>query len=177
MMAARCDQVNGGRPSVETMLHEQINYKFVVHTHPSLINGLTCGNKGKNLADELFGEDILWVDYCDPEYTLSKRTQSALKRYRKEKDNKEPAIIFIQNHGVFIGADDPETIKKITDGIVAGLKTYMQQTDYKSVFGKPVSSIPENIDEDSHVSILAPALRGVLSDINSDFSNSIVTFN
>src|SRR5512140_497074 len=30
------------RPSVETSLHEVIQYRFVVHLHPTLINGILC---------------------------------------------------------------------------------------------------------------------------------------
>ena len=35
------------RPSVETSLHEIINYAFVVHTHPTLVNAITCSNKAE----------------------------------------------------------------------------------------------------------------------------------
>ena len=30
------------RPSVETSMHNFINYRFVVHTHPTVINALLC---------------------------------------------------------------------------------------------------------------------------------------
>ena len=35
------------RPSVETSMHEIINYPFVVHTHPTLVNAITCANKAE----------------------------------------------------------------------------------------------------------------------------------
>ena len=31
------------RPSVETSMHNAIDYPFVVHLHPTLVNGLMCG--------------------------------------------------------------------------------------------------------------------------------------
>ncbi len=64
MLAARRDQESESRPSVETMFHNQIRYKFVAHTHPSLVNGLTCSKEGKAIAQELFGDDAVWVDYA-----------------------------------------------------------------------------------------------------------------
>lgn len=32
----------GRRPSVETSLHDAINWPFVVHLHPTVVNGLLC---------------------------------------------------------------------------------------------------------------------------------------
>ena len=66
MLEARLQPETPAWPSVETMLHELIGFKFVVHTHPNLINGLTCGKKGKTIAEELFGDDALWINYSDP---------------------------------------------------------------------------------------------------------------
>ena len=58
------------RPSVETSLHEIIQYKFIVHLHPTLINGLLCSRNAKNLTVKLFGESVLFVPYTDPGYIL-----------------------------------------------------------------------------------------------------------
>ena len=33
---------DAGRPSVEAPQHNVFDAKFVVHTHPALVNGLTC---------------------------------------------------------------------------------------------------------------------------------------
>jgi len=43
MMAARLPGEEKKRPSVESSLHAMFPYKFVLHVHPPLINGLTCG--------------------------------------------------------------------------------------------------------------------------------------
>ena len=162
MLAARRYRESDARPSVETMFHEMVGYKFVVHTHPSLINGLTCGKKGEAIVKEMFGDDAIWISYA-PGYTLAKKVQSALKRYREVHSDRKPAIIFLQNHGVFVGADHPQGIKSITDGIVAGLKAYMSQAKFDPVFGKRDPSFPEGLDQDSKIIELAPALRGILA--------------
>ena len=64
------------RPSVETSLHEIINYKFIVHLHPTIINGLLCSRNAKSLTLKLFGESVLFVPYTDPGYTLFKKLES-----------------------------------------------------------------------------------------------------
>ena len=105
------------RPSVETSLHEIINYKFVVHLHPTLINGILCSRNAKNLVQKLFGESVLFVPYTDPGYTLFKKLESEIIFYR-EKFSHDPQIIFLENHGSFVGADTTEEIKKLYESII-----------------------------------------------------------
>ena len=40
----------GRRPSVEAPMHEIMPYAYVVHTHPALVNGMTCGVSGKDIC-------------------------------------------------------------------------------------------------------------------------------
>ena len=49
----------GGRPSVEASLHEMLEWRLVVHTHPFAVNALTCGTQGEQAAKELFGDEVL----------------------------------------------------------------------------------------------------------------------
>ena len=179
MLAARCHPEGGKRPSVETMFHEQIKYRFVVHTHPSLINGLTCGKDGETIARELFGDGALWISYS-PGYTLAKKVQRGLTQYRKI-HSKEPVMILLQNHGVFVGADDPQSIKDTTDGIVAALKIYISQKDDKPIFGvRARCSVPlqtEGLVQDSRIKELAPALRAVLTTNEPDGHCPVITYN
>jgi len=105
------------RPSVETSLHEIIQYKFIVHLHPTLINGLLCSRNAKNLTVKLFGESVLFVPYTDPGYILFKKLKSEIILYR-EKFSHDPQIIFLENHGSFVGADTTEEIRKIYSDII-----------------------------------------------------------
>ena len=107
----------GKRPSVETSLHELIQYKYIVHLHPALINGLLCSSNAKNLTLQLFGEKILFVPYIDPGYNLFKKLESEIAQYR-EKHQKEPQIIFLENHGSFVSANTVEEIHTIYDEII-----------------------------------------------------------
>lgn len=162
---ARRDTETDTRPSVETSFHEQIDRKFVVHTHPSLINGLTCGLQGEAIAKELFGDDAVWVSYA-PGYLLAKKVQKALAQYEKEHDEAQPPIIVLQNHGIFISAEDPQEIKNITDKVVDMLKNYMAQKKAASVFGKRDPRFPQDADIGSKIRELAPMLRAMLT-VNS----------
>lgn len=106
------------RPSVETSLHEVIQYSFIVHTHPTMINGLLCACDSKNIVRSLFGSDVLYMEYTDPGYVLFKAIETALEKYRAEK-RKEPSIIFLENHGVFVAANSTFEVEKIYNNIVS----------------------------------------------------------
>ncbi len=58
------------RPSVETLLHNLIDYPWVVHTHPSTVNALLCSKDAKTITAEIFADDVLFLDYVNPGYEL-----------------------------------------------------------------------------------------------------------
>ncbi len=97
------------RPSVETTLHSLFQYKFVLHLHPALVNGLTCSVNGKEKAYELFGDRVIWVDACRPGYILSKICFDLMEEY-KSVHNKNADMILLQNHGVFVSGETVEEL-------------------------------------------------------------------
>lgn len=134
------------RPSVETSLHEIIKYRFIVHLHPTLINGVLCSRTAKSLTQKLFGETVLFVPYTDPGYTLYKKLETDINTYR-QKFSHDPQIIFLENHGSFVGADSTEEIKKIYDEILQKIKeqvppiTEVTQLPYNPVLNKVLPTI------------------------------------
>ena len=109
------------RPSVETSLHEMIRYKYVIHLHPTLINGVLCSRNAKSFIQNNFGDKTLFVPYTDPGYTLFKRLENDIAVYR-ETHQEDPGIIFLENHGVFASADSTSEIRKIYDKIITTVK-------------------------------------------------------
>ena len=104
LMDAKLPDQENKRPSVETTLHSLFPQRFVLHLHPSLVNGVTCAQNGKSVAKELFGDDVLWIDPVKPGYTLAKICYDTLTEY-KNKMGKDADIVLLANHGIFI-ADD-----------------------------------------------------------------------
>jgi rhamnose utilization protein RhaD (predicted bifunctional aldolase and dehydrogenase)/NAD(P)-dependent dehydrogenase (short-subunit alcohol dehydrogenase family) len=126
------------RPSVDTSLHEVIQYRFVVHLHPTLINGILCSRNAKSLIQKLFGENVLFVPYTDPGYTLFKKLESDIISYRT-KFSHDPQIIFLENHGSIVGADSIEEIKKIYEEIILKIKEQVPPlTDITSLPYNPI---------------------------------------
>jgi NAD(P)-dependent dehydrogenase (short-subunit alcohol dehydrogenase family)/rhamnose utilization protein RhaD (predicted bifunctional aldolase and dehydrogenase) len=138
MISSIVGNEKNNRPSVETSLHEIIEYKFIVHLHPTLVNGLLCSRNAKSLTLKLFGDSVLFVPYTDPGYTLFKKLESEIKLYR-EKFSHDPQIIFLENHGSFVGADTTEEIRNIYSSIIMKIEEHMPQiSDIESLPYNPV---------------------------------------
>ncbi len=116
LMAAAVRPLGAGRPSVEAPLHEVIPYRFVYHMHPTLVNGMTCGQHGQAACRRLF-PDALWVEYIDPGYTLSQAVAERLRGLTPV-----PKLIFLENHGVFVGADTLEEIDALYERIMGTME-------------------------------------------------------
>lgn len=114
------------RPSVETSMHNVIEYAFVVHLHPTIVNGLMCACDAASELKRLFGEQMLYVEYTDPGYVLFKKVHDQIKAYRK-KYNQEPQVIWLQNHGIFVAADTTGEIRSIYSDILTRLESAITQ--------------------------------------------------
>ena len=120
MMAAAVKPETPGRASVEAPLHDSISARYVVHTHPASVNGLTCAVGGRAAAARLF-PDALWVPYVDPGYTLCMAVRKAILSYKAERGS-DPALIFLENHGVFVAGDTAEAIRGVYARVMDALK-------------------------------------------------------
>ncbi len=155
MMAFAVCPESTGRPSVEAPLHEILPTTYVVHLHPAMVNGMTCGKDGKAKCAELFPES-LWIDYIDPGFVLAKTVFDANNQY-KEKYGKDASVIFLQNHGVFVGGNTEEEIRATYDKIMGTL------TDYYASKGVSTEVSFGELDN-ATVQENAPALRTMLGD-------------
>ena len=142
----------GKRPSVETSMHNAINYAFVVHLHPTLVNGLMCSQNAESELIKLFGDTHLFVEYTDPGYILFKKVNDRIEEHRKRFDE-EPKVIWLQNHGVFVAADTIGEIELIYNDIIEKLEGKLLE---------PINVKPLKVNG-SVVEIL-PALRMMLSE-------------
>jgi len=121
MMAARLPGEDEKRPSVESVLHAMFPYKYVLHVHPPLINGLTCGLNGEEECNDLFGDKAVWVGLTKPGLVLAQECDMLFKD-REKKTGHYPQIAILQNHGIFIAADTVEKIDELMMSVVIKLK-------------------------------------------------------
>ena len=139
------------RPSVETSLHDLINYKFVIHLHPTLVNGVMCGNNVEEHIEPLFGTDALYIPYTDPGYILFKEVETKVKDFRVKKGF-DPKVILLQNHGIFVSADTTQEVIDIYDEIIANIEKAVKTPVDETV-------LPVTV----HVAQVVPAIRAIVS--------------
>lgn len=137
------------RPSVETSLHNCIGFAYVVHLHPTLVNALMCASSAARTCAELFPE-ALYIEYTDPGYTLFKKVYDRIEAC-KAATGREPQVIFLQNHGIFVGADSTEEIARIYDEVTDKLSVRA------GVLPEGETEIPASVSE------TLPAIRQMLS--------------
>ncbi len=151
LLNSRVNPESGLRPSVETSLHNLFETSFVVHTHSTLVNGLMCSNEAAEKTLEIFGEEILFIPTTNAGYTLFVVVSDEIENY-KTKFNKEPQVVLLQNHGIFVAANSIEEIKLI----YANVKEKLISTLNNSPEQKEIA-VSEKITE------VLPAVRMLLS--------------
>ena len=113
MMAAAVKPDSIGRPSVEAPLHDILSGTFVVHTHPSLVNGLTCAKQGAAACARLF-PDALWIPYIDPGFTLCMDVRCRLRGQK---------LVILENHGIFVAGDTADEIRATYRRVLVALRS------------------------------------------------------
>jgi NAD(P)-dependent dehydrogenase (short-subunit alcohol dehydrogenase family)/rhamnose utilization protein RhaD (predicted bifunctional aldolase and dehydrogenase) len=151
LLNARVHPEKGQRPSVETSLHDLIAFRFVVHTHSTKVNGLMCSTNAERLTTVLFGDTVVYVPYVDPGYILFKEVENRINAYRS-RTGKEPKIILLQNHGIFVAADTTDEIRTIYTEVISLLD---------SAIGEIEPAVSLSIDPAA--AKIVPAIRMMLS--------------
>jgi rhamnose utilization protein RhaD (predicted bifunctional aldolase and dehydrogenase)/NAD(P)-dependent dehydrogenase (short-subunit alcohol dehydrogenase family) len=169
--AARCEPQKGQRPSVEVLLHHLLPGTYVVHSHATIANALTCHQSGRRLAEELFGSSILWLPYVDPGFTLAQTLKQALAEHRQRNGQANIRAILMANHGLIVAGDSPTDIRSNTDDVLRKISDRLGDDWTTSSFGQP-AMISEPLEL---VRKIGPALRGLLTDCGSG-TLKIVTF-
>ncbi|MCL2130213.1 MAG: class II aldolase, partial [Treponema sp.] len=100
-------------------------------------------------------DEAIWIPSANPGYILSKNVKIAMDKYA-EKHHKVPAIIFLQNHGVFAGADSTDIIKEhygnIMEKIKKKIKRHPDFSDEKilkqnEIYSSPAAEIASELAE------------------------------
>ncbi len=155
---ARLAVDDGRRPSVELLFHALLDERLVLHTHPIVINAVTCNRDGEAIARRLFGDDVVWVPYTDPGLPLARAIRDAREAHARRTGTRAPGITLMQNHGLIVAGDDPEEIDAASRRLAR-------------VISEAVDVVPPTWTSEAAgdgtaaagVQALAPALRAVLS--------------
>lgn len=157
---ARCEPQRGQRPSVEVLLHHLVPSTYVIHSHATIVNTLACHENGKQLAQEIFGDDIVWLPYVDPGFILAQTLKEALEEYAARAGGRTAKAILMANHGLIVFGDDPDTIRANTGEVLEKIAARLGDDWQTSSFGG-VKCVD---DAAAVVRVIGPALRGLLAE-------------
>ncbi len=151
-----------GRPSVEAPLHNCFPQRFVVHTHPAVVNGMTCGRDGARVCADLF-PDALWMPPVEPGYILSLRVREEILRREKER-GAAPEMLFLANHGVFIAHDTEEGVRALYGRVMTALEDVVAKA---GLAGEPSRGAPP---PEAEAAAFAARVRGIAGEDAAAFA-------
>ncbi len=111
-------------PSIEAILHAIIPFKFVDHTHSDAVVTLTNTPNGQEIIEELYGKNMLIIDYVMPGFLLAKHIYEVTQNI----DWNTLEGIVLLNHGVFTFDDDAKRAYEKMISIVTKAEKYLKES-------------------------------------------------
>jgi rhamnose utilization protein RhaD (predicted bifunctional aldolase and dehydrogenase) len=105
------------KPSIETLLHGIMPQKVVVHLHAINVLRILVRANSRESINQLFNQPTLsgisfaYVPYFKPGFDLANAIYVALQ------SQSDVDIVFLQNHGIVLGADSIEGIKNLLERV------------------------------------------------------------
>ncbi|MCI5167262.1 MAG: bifunctional aldolase/short-chain dehydrogenase [Candidatus Electrothrix sp. GM3_4] len=94
-------RANAPAPSVETILHAALPFRYVDHTHADTVVTLTNTADGLRRIEEIYGDQVVVVPYVMPGFDLARD----VARLFAEQAGPQTIGMVLMNHGVFSFAD------------------------------------------------------------------------
>ena len=98
-------------PSVETILHAVLPYKFVDHTHADAVVTVTNSVNGRKRIQAIYGDSVVIIPYVMPGFDLAR---VVAERFPREAGEKTLGIV-LMHHGIFSFG---ETAKEAYDRMI-----------------------------------------------------------
>ena len=150
--------LNPRASSIDTPLHAFIPYKHVDHTHPNAVIAIAACSNGQQLTKEIYGDDVVWVDWQRPGFDLGLQLQATIEA--------NPGIkgIILGAHGLINWADDDKECYELSLTMIEKAARYLAERDKgaDTFGGAKYQALSEAAREDVLVEVL-PRLRGMVS--------------
>jgi NAD(P)-dependent dehydrogenase (short-subunit alcohol dehydrogenase family)/ribulose-5-phosphate 4-epimerase/fuculose-1-phosphate aldolase len=110
-----------------------------------------CSRDADAATARLFAGEAVYIPYTDPGYTLFKEVENRIAAHRRA-CGREPSVLLLQNHGIFVGADTVEEVEAIYARTIAKI----EQAAALSLHISEPADIPPHAQE------IIPAIRMML---------------
>ena len=123
MRELKCSMIDPSAPapSVEAILHAVIPHKYVDHTHTDAVVTLSNAAGGEQRIRDVYGDDILVLDYVMPGFILAKQVYEATRDINWA----DYRGIILLHHGVFTFSGDARASYEEMIRIVSQAEEYL----------------------------------------------------
>jgi rhamnulose-1-phosphate aldolase/alcohol dehydrogenase len=145
------------RPSIETLLHAFVPAEHVDHTHADAVIALTSNPNGRELVEEAFGDEAVWLDYQRPGFDMSRKIGLLLE------ENPSARAVMLAKHGLVTwGATGEESYANTIEIVSRAAEAIDRHGRGRfGMGGRKASELPDDAAADLLEQTL-PALRGAL---------------
>ncbi len=153
--------LNPRASSIDTPLHAFIPFKHVDHTHPNAVIAIAACSNGRELTREIYGDEVVWVDWQRPGFDLGLILQDAIAAH--------PGIvgIILGAHGLINWADDDKECYELSLTLIEKAARFLEARDKgDSAFGGARFQPLSDSQRDSVLIEVLPTLRGMVSQQN-----------
>jgi len=109
-------------PSVETILHALLPYKYVDHTHADAVISVTNTDNGLERIQSLYGDKVVIIPYVMPGFDLSRLCAEIFP----QKIKKQTIGMVLMNHGIFSFGDTAKQSYERMIELVAMAEDYLK---------------------------------------------------
>ncbi|HET8913318.1 MAG TPA: bifunctional rhamnulose-1-phosphate aldolase/short-chain dehydrogenase, partial [Ktedonobacteraceae bacterium] len=149
------------RPSIETLLHAFLPFSHIDHTHADATNYFACASDGKQLAQDCFGNDLIWIPYRRPGFGLAREVALAVRA------NPQAKLVILAKHGLITWGESDEACYASTLATISAAQMFVEQriadSDRVIFGGARVNELPAE-KRRSIAAQIAPSLRGLVSE-------------
>lgn len=148
------------RPSIETLLHAFLPFTHIDHTHADATNYFACAADGEQLARECFGDDLIWIPYRRPGFSLARAVALAVQARPDAK------LVILARHGLITWGETDETCSASTLATIAQARDFVEARlagARAADFGGARVAALAPAERSAIASQVAPVLRGLVS--------------
>lgn len=148
--------LNSRAASIDTPLHSLLPYRHIDHVHPDAIIALAASSGGKAVTNEIWGDEIGWLPWKRPGFTLGLMIRDFARA------NPQAKGAMLAGHGIICWADTAKECYEQTVSLIAEAAKYLNnKLAAKHAFGGAVTKTLE--DRAAIASALMPRLRGLMT--------------
>lgn len=147
--------LNQRAPSIDTPLHSFVPYRHVDHTHPVACIALATARRGEELTREVYGDEVVWVDWQRPGFELGLKLQDICHRFPDARG------VLLGGHGLINWANDDRECYHLTLSLIDRAAAYVDEHPYD--FGGAIHETIPDLDGELMLTYILPWLRGRIS--------------